>query len=182
MIRLFKPRYPKITLLLIAIILAYWIFSIEAVQAFMSGLGATGYLGVFIAGLLFSFGFTTPFAIGAFVVINPTNSILYALIGGLGAMISDIAIFKIIKVSFMDEFLALTRTKAALRMSYMAPTLNKKIKHYMLYAFAGIIIASPLPDELGVTMLAGLSHIKPLPLAFISLVFNTIGIYILLLI
>lgn len=182
MIRLFKPKYPKISILIGCVILAYYIFSLAPVKTFVSTLGFAGYLGVFIAGLLFSFGFTTPFAIGALVVMNPTNPLLYAIIGGLGAMISDLTIFKIVKVSFLNEFKALMKTKTAIRLSYVSPTFNKKVKHYLLYAFAGIIIASPLPDELGVTMLAGLSHIKAFPLAVISFIFNTLGILLMLLI
>jgi len=180
MIRLFKPKYPKISLLIICIIAAYTIFSFESVRLFGSHLGLVGYLGVFIAGLLFSFGFTTPFAIGAFVVMNPENTLTYALVGGLGAMIADLTIFKIIKVSFFDEFKALTKSKAAGKIRKFTPPINKRIKNYLMYAFAGIIIASPLPDELGVTMLAGLSHIRTIPLAIISFVFNSIGIFVML--
>jgi uncharacterized membrane protein YdjX (TVP38/TMEM64 family) len=49
-----------------------------------------------------------------------------------------------------------------------------------MYAFAGILIASPLPDEAGVIMLAGLTKIKTWALAIISIILNTIGILIML--
>ena len=49
-----------------------------------------------------------------------------------------------------------------------------------MYAFAGILIASPLPDEAGVTMLAGLTKISVKSLALISFILNTLGIIILL--
>jgi hypothetical protein len=181
MIRLFKPRYPKLSILIGCIFAAYFLFSFEPVKMFVSHLGLAGYLGAFIAGLMFSFGFTTPFAIGAFIVMNPSNPAAYAIIGGLGAMIADIAIFKIIQVSFLDEFKTLMRTKTARRLAYISPPFNKRVKQYFMYAFAGIVIASPLPDEIGVTMLAGLSHIRPIPLAIISLIFNSIGIFVMLL-
>ena len=58
--------------------------------------------------------------------------------------------------------------------------LGRKITHYLLFALSGIIIASPLPDEIGVSLLAGLTHIKQKILAIVSFVLNTIGIIILL--
>ena len=176
---LFKFKYPKLTLLLICIVAAYFVFSLESTQQFMASLG-TKYFGVAIAGFLFSFGFTTPFAIGAFVTMNPQNIFLSAIVGGFFAMLADLLIFSIIKISFMDEFRKLGRTKAMKEIVSFEPTLNRKIKHYFLYAFAGIVIASPLPDELGVSMLAWLGRIKSLPLAIVTFAANTIGIFVML--
>ncbi|MEM4271920.1 MAG: hypothetical protein QXD13_02445, partial [Candidatus Pacearchaeota archaeon] len=88
------PRYPKITLFLIAIIAAYFIFSNPKVADFVSRLHEYSYLGVFIAGVFFTFGFTTPFAAGFFIALNPSNIWLAGIIGGCGAMIGDTLIFK----------------------------------------------------------------------------------------
>ena len=177
--RLFKFKYPKLTLLLICIVAAYFVFSLDFVKEFMALLG-TRYFGVAIAGFLFSLGFTTPFAIGAFVTMNPQNIFLSAIIGGFFAMLADLAIFGIIKMSFMDEFRKLGRTKTARTFASFEPNFGKKIKHYFLYAFAGIVIASPLPDEIGVSMLAWLGRIKPLSLAIITFLTKTPGIFIML--
>lgn len=181
--RLFKYRYPKLTLLIVFSILAYFVFSDYRVGGFISNLGELKYLGIFIGGLLFSFGFTTPFAIGFFVIANPDNILLSALIGGFGAFISDLFIFKIIRFSFMDEFRRLEKTKPLKEIIDLAEKdLSYRFRHYLLYVVAGIIIASPLPDELGVTMLAGLSHIKPWAFSLISFTMSSIGILIMLLI
>ena len=59
---------------------------------------------------------------------------------------------------------------------------NHRIKKYLIYSFAGLVIASPLPDELGITLMAGFSKIKPLKLFLISFTFNTLGIIVMLLI
>ncbi len=177
--KLFKFKYPKLTLLIACIIAAYFLFSVDAVQKFMASLGAK-YFGVSIAGFLFSFGFTAPFAIGAFITMNPQNIFLSAITGGFFAMLADLAIFSVIKMSFMDEFRNLEKTKTMKKIISLEPNVNKKIKHYLLYAFAGIVIASPLPDEIGVGMLALLGRIKPLYLAIITFFANTFGIFIIL--
>jgi uncharacterized membrane protein YdjX (TVP38/TMEM64 family) len=64
----------------------------------------------------------------------------------------------------------------------MQKDISARFRHYLVYAFAGLIIASPLPDELGVALLAGFTHIKPWKFAIISYVCNTLGILIMLLI
>ena len=83
----------------------------------------------------------------------------------------------------MDEFERLEKTHPARMINKeIKKEIPKKIRNYLLYFIAGLIIASPLPDEVGVTMLAGLSHIKIYYLALIGLIFNSLGILVMLLI
>jgi vacuolar-type H+-ATPase subunit I/STV1 len=181
--RLFKFRYPKLTLLVVIVGIAYYIFSNQIVQEFFLRLNGFGYVGAFIGGLLFSFGFTTPFAIGILISLIIDNILLSGIIGGFGAMLADLVIFKLIKFSFMDEFKKLGKNSEMRRINLLIKnSFGHKIRIYLMYVFAGILIASPLPDETAVILLAGLTRIKIGQLAILSFVFNTIGILILLLI
>jgi len=173
--------YPKLTFLILAIIASYIIFSNSSVQNVIEHLDSAGYVGAFLAGIFFTFGFTSPFSAGYFITLNPSNIWLAGILGGVGAMLGDLFIFQIIRVSFMDEFERLKRTKIMKKLSELIEkTLGHKIKIYLMYIFAGILIASPLPDEAGVIMLAGLTKIKSNILAIISFILNTTGILILL--
>lgn len=139
-------------------------------------------MGIFIAGFFFSFGFTTPFAIGFFITLNPDNLFITTILGGFGALLADLVIFRIIKFSFMDEFKRLEKTEPLKGTIKLAEKdLSTRVRHYILYFLAGIIIASPLPDELGVSMLAGLSHIKSSIFSIISFLMNSLGILIIIL-
>ncbi len=178
----FKYKYPKLTLLLLMIIVSYMLFRNPIISSFFGSLGNLKYLGVFSAGLLFSCGFTTPIALGIFFALNPNNILVSALIGGFGAFISDFLIFGAIKTSFMDEFNTIKELKVMKKIDgLMKNSINVKLNLYLTYLFAGLVIASPLPDEIGVVMLSGLGHIKPIPFAILSLFFNTLGITIMLL-
>src|SRR3989338_7761371 len=177
--KLFKFKYPKLAILGICIVMAYFVFSMNPVKEFMNSAGEN-YFGVAIAGFLFSFGFTTPFAIGAFVTMNPQNIFLSAIIGVFFAMLAVLTIFSVIKMSFMEEFKKLGKTKTMKNLISLEPSMSEKMKHYLFYIFAGIIIASPLPDEIGVTMLAGFGRIKIIPLAFLGFACNSVGILIML--
>lgn len=165
------------------IILAYFIFSNDKFASFVSYLDGFGYLSSFIFGILFSFGFTTPFSVGYFVTSHSHNILLSAVIGSIGATLADLLIFRIIKVSFMDEFKRLEKTEPLRKLTVLAEKdLSVKVRHYLIYIVAGIIISSPLPDELGVSMLAGLSHIRTYRLAVVSFIAKLIGILVILLI
>jgi len=58
--------------------------------------------------------------------------------------------------------------------------ISHKIKAYMLYGVIGLLIASPLPDEIGVVLLAGLNHVKQKIFATASFILHIIGIFLLL--
>ena len=181
--RVFNFRYPKLAAIVLAAIAAYFLFSNANVQSAVGGLDSLDYLGILAAGALFSFGLSTPFAIGFFLVSSPENIFLASIAGGFGAMLSDLFIFKFVKFSLMDEFSQLENTKPIkeIRMEIKKHD-RRKILNYLTYIFAGIIIASPLPDEFGVGMLAGLTEIKPVILGIVSLLMNSLGIFIILLI
>ena len=179
----FHFHYPKLGILALLIIIAYIVFRNPYAQDFVASLGALEYIGVFIAGIFFTFGFTTPFAAGFFIVLDPANPFLVAIIGGIGAMLGDLFIFSLIRFSFTDEFKRLEKTKVIKGIrKKMKIHFSNRARLYILYALAGFILASPLPDEAGVIMLAGLTNIRPRIMALIGFVFNTIGIFILCLI
>jgi uncharacterized membrane protein YdjX (TVP38/TMEM64 family) len=166
-------RYPKLFSFFIAVVLAYIIFSNPSVSSFISNLGELGYIGSFIAGCFYTFGFTSPFSAGFFIDLNPSNIILTGILGGIGAFVGDMVIFSFAKEYFRDEF-------KKLRKENVIKKLGNKINSFFLYIIAVILIASPLPDEAGLTILAGIKELKPFAIGAISIVCNTIGILILL--
>ncbi|MBS3083383.1 hypothetical protein J4423_01115 [Candidatus Pacearchaeota archaeon] len=179
--KLFKFKYPKIMLLTATIVLSYLIFRNPSISSYFSHLGNLGYFGVFIGGILFAFGFTAPFSVGLFISLAPSNIWIAGIVGGFGALISDLLIFKFIKISFEDEFKRLRKTRTIKGMGYLIQrSVGERIKVYLMYVFAGILIASPLPDEIGVVMLAGLTKINFKVLAILSFILNTLGILIIL--
>lgn len=179
--RLFAFKYPKLILLIILIILAFLLFRHPLISNAILGLNNLNYLGFFIAGILLPFGFSAPFAIGFFIIAQPESFLLAILIGGTGAMCGDMLIFRIIKFSFMNEFGELEKTKVIRAIENIIKH-NKHvlIRHYLLYVFAGILIATPLPDEIGVSMLAGLTTVNPKKLAIISFFLHSLAIFLIL--
>ncbi len=181
--RLFRFKYPKLFLLILSFIIVYYLFQNSNISAWISGLEKIGYLGSLIAGSLVSFGFSTALGVGFFIALNPQSIILAAILGGFGAMIGDFIIFKSIKFSFMDEFKQLEKTPALRKIEEIVRKKKRVvILHYLLYIFAGLVLATPLPDELGVAMLAGLTTIKPVKFVIVSFLVHAGAIFLMLMI
>ena len=176
-----KLKYPKLIFYLLFVFIAYFLFTSEYFSEYISIITGYGYWSIFLAGLLFSYGFTTPFAIGIFLLAEPSNLLLSSLIAGFGALIADSMIFAFIRFNMMDEFLSLQKTKPLKSVdSFFHKNFSVEAQRLILYSLVGFIIASPLPDEIGVLLLAGLSKTHPGIFAFVSFVFNTIGIFVML--
>jgi len=131
-------------------------------------------IGSFVAGLFFTSAFTTAPAIVTLAEIAQVNSIwIVAIYGALGAAISDLIIFKFLKDRFSKHLIELIEKKEGKKR--IKHLLNLKNFKWLTFLIGGLIIASPLPDELGIALL-GFSKIKqPLFIAF-SFVANFIGI------
>ena len=180
---LFRFPYPKLALFVLCTVLAYFVFTDALLSSLLGHLGTWSYFGVFIAGILFSFGFTSPFSAGLLIVMNPENVLLAAIIGGVGCLLGDMIIYKFVKVSFEKEFARLRRERPfRFLKKEVHKFVNPKIWHYFLFALAGFFFASPfIPDEVAVTILAGLSKMSVTKIAIISFVCNTLGILFFLL-
>jgi len=179
--KIFSFKYPKLFTLIVLILLAYYLFTQPFISEWIEVFNKLGDFGVFISGFLTSLGFTTPFGVGLLIKMEPSNILFATLIAAFGATIADLLIFKVVKLSFMDEFKRLEKTKLIQEIEHIVNK-NKSVlvRHYLLYIFAGLVFATPLPDELGVSMLAGLTTIKQWKLAIVGFILHSIMIYVII--
>lgn len=171
-------KYPKFLLLFITSLIAYLLFNGRTNPKFHVFIVSLGFLGTFLTGILFTYGFTAAPATAIFLILAKEQNILLAgLIGGLGALLGDLFIFNFIRYSFNDEVRKIYREKLVMYINHKTPSL---IKRYLLPAVAGFIIASPLPDEIGVTMMAASKSISAKVFSVICYALNTAGIFVIL--
>ena len=173
-----KIKYPKFLLLLLSFVLAYIFFSGRNFLPFRNFLLSLGYFGTFLVGILFVYGFTAAPATAILLILAKGQNIFLAgLIGGFGALVGDLIIFRLIRHSFADELEKLSKERIILHINSKTPDLLKK---YFILALAGFIIASPLPDEIGVSLLAASKKISTEIFSIISYLLNTAGIFVIL--
>lgn len=131
--------------------------------------------GSFIAGMFFTSVFTAAPATVVLAEIAQVNSIfLVALFGGAGALIGDMVIFRFIKNRLSEDILYLLKKSKSER---LLSIFRLRLFRWSIAFLGALMIASPLPDELGLMML-GFSKMKTSFFIPISFLFNSLGILI----
>jgi len=177
-----KIKYPKLLLLIITIIIAVAIFyegkNYAPLHDFLVSLG---YIGTFISGIFYAYGFTAAPATAVLLVLaKEQNLILAVLVGGFGAVLSDLLIFKFIRYSFTDEIDKLKKEKV---IKYIEKEEKILFGHYYKHIFpslAGFLIASPLPTEIGVALMASIKNLSVKKFLIMAFILHSLGILIIL--
>ncbi len=143
-------------------------------RVLLSAQGAE-FIGAFIAGMFYSSLFTVAPATVALGEIAQAESVfLVALLGGLGAVIGDLLLFRFLKNHIADEFTALV---AHPRNSRYKRILHLRSVRWLFGLLGALIIASPLPDEIGLTLM-GIGSMRVKDLIPFSFILNSLGILI----
>ena len=113
-----------------------------------------GYLGAFLSGLFFVSTFTVvPATAILFLFAQKFNAVLLSLVAGFGGMAGDYLIFRFVKDELTDELRDIFKKVAGgsiLKFHWIAHTFYFA---WLSPVIGALIIASPLPDELGIGLL-----------------------------
>jgi uncharacterized membrane protein YeaQ/YmgE (transglycosylase-associated protein family) len=143
-------------------------------------LSGVGVFGSFIAGLFFTSVFTVAPATVALGEIAREGEPIFltVILGGFGAMLGDLLIFRFVKNNLSQDFSALIKYKARKRLSAL---FKLKLFRWFIAFLGALVVASPLPDELGLAMM-GLTKVKTIIFIPLSFALNSFGILIICLI
>lgn len=168
-------RYRNLAILFFGIIFSVFLSRYEPFHNLLLNLGEFGYIGAFIAGLLFVISFTASTgAVILFVLAERLSPLELGLIAGLGAVVGDFTIFRFVKDNLIEEVKPLYQRFGGNHLNHV---LHSKYFHWTLPVIGAILIASPLPDEIGVSLM-GISKMKTYQFLIISLILNCIGIFL----
>lgn len=155
-----------------SVIFAVYLGRSDAFEMFLLGLNSVGIWSAFLAGFFFTSVFTTAPAIVALAEIAQLQPIFaVAALGAAGAVITDYILFRFVRDSLTDDIEYIFQNK---RFKFLSLFKNKTLRWVMPFMGA-VVIASPLPDELGVMML-GISKTKKKVFLAISYFSNFVGI------
>ncbi len=168
-----KQLLEDFLVILLSIVAAIFISKVGLVSHLPGILGAYGYVGVFVAGVGFTSVFTTAPSLAILSAFaTEFNPIVVAILGASGATIGDYLIFRFVRDRIHEDIKYLAKKTHINRYKAIFDT---KLFHFFTPFIGALIISSPFPDEIGLTIL-GLSKIQTnifLPLLF---VLNTAGI------
>lgn len=163
-------------LIALSILIAVFIHQSDYLEKSLSHLfGIYFILGAFLTGIFFASTFTVAIATSVFLFFAEIhNPLTIAILGGLGAFVGDSLIFKFLKDDLIADFEYLERIFPKITAKRI---IHSKLIFWFAPIVAAIMIASPLPDEVGLLILAGIK-LKYKHFFLISFLLNTIGILI----
>lgn len=151
-------KYQNTSLLVLSLVFLYFVTQTPHLQAIISAIGSLGTFGIFLVGIFFVSSFTiAPAAVVLYhmaYIQDPYQLIFFAALGGV---VGDYLIFKYLKNNVFHELVPLYDQFAA--RSHFHKIFSSPFFAWLTPVIGALIIASPLPDELGITML-GLSRMK----------------------
>lgn len=168
-------KYKHLTFFFISIIFVAFLSAFDSFHQALVQLGTYGYIGAFVAGILFVSTYTVSIgALTLLILAETLHPVEIALIAGLGAVVGDYTIFMIIRDNLMNE---LTDIYKRFGGNHISHVLHTRYFSWSLPVIGALIIASPLPDELGVGLM-GIARMKTYKFLLLSFVLNSIGIFL----
>lgn len=132
------------------------------------------WLGSFVSGIFFTSIFTTAPATVTLGEIAQNGSVWFtALFGGLGAIIGDLVIFRFVRDRIGRDISRLLEHRSGGRR--LKNVFRFRFLRWLTFLAGGLIIASPLPDEIGISLL-GFSKTSLRFFVLLSFVCNFVGI------
>lgn len=144
------------------------------VEALLTATPRIRVIGSFFAGLLFTSVFTTAPAIVALGEIAQSGSAwMTAAVGALGSVVGDMLIFLLVRDKLSEHLMGHLRASEGW-VRFMVLIRSRSFR-WMSFFIGGLILASPFPDELGISLM-GFSQMKTRWFVPLSYAFNFLGI------
>ncbi len=158
-------------LLAISLLVAVFLAVSGAVPLALSFFGHLDIMAVLIAGFFSASTFTiapASVAIAELAETVPTWTVIF--VGAAGAVVGDLVLFYIIKDHFIGDIIKLLSKH---RNKTLEHIVGSTLFHRIMPLIGALIIASPLPDELGLAMM-GVSKTNRATLILISYTMNVV--------
>ncbi len=168
-------KYKHLTYISLGLIPFLFLYRLESFHTFLLQLGNIGYIGAFIAGMLYVSTYTV--ATGALILLifaEKLNLIEIVFFAGLGGILADFLIFKFVRDEISGEIGLLYKKFGK---NQLAHIFHSKYFSWLLPVIGAIILASPFPDEIGVSLI-GFSKMKTSQFLLLSAVMDFLGIFL----
>ena len=168
----YEWNHYKTILILVIILLTLESYLTGTLQKFFNSLGSYGYLGSFVSGFLYSYGVTTPFAIAAFFVLAKNLNIwLLTILGSFGGLIGEYFIYYFAKKETGKSVKIYKNKKIKI------PEIKSRLLRRLSPLIAGVVIATPIPDEL-LAFLFGIEKYRLRDFLILTFVFKLLGTFL----
>lgn len=146
----------KLGLLALSVAAGVALVSVPGFESALLGLGALEWVGVLLAGALFSYGLTTVPALSVlFLLARGLPPVEFAVVAAVGGTLSDLVLFNVAREGFREEASFLQK------LFHLHPHLGKgavRALRALSPVVAGIILASPIPDEVAAAVFGSVKY------------------------
>lgn len=168
-----KKLVIKTAIFAFSLSLAWWLVKSGNLNNLVNAVLPIRFVAELLAGVFYTSFLTAPIAVAMILVIAGTNNpILTALVAGVGAAFGDLVIMTFFRRNLSKD---VDMVSHELHLRIVNNFLKKWKLDFVTPLIGAIIIASPLPDELGLLLL-GASKLKYYQVAILTYVLNTAGI------
>jgi hypothetical protein len=168
-----KQIVRDIVYILIGIFLAF-LLSVSGLVSNLIGLFGNDHIASFVAGFFFTSAFTlAPSAVMLNSISEHSSTLSVSLWGAFGALFGDLVLFFFIRDRFADDIKNIIKPSF---MRHIMSSFHFGFLKWLAPIIGALIIASPLPDEFGLTLL-GMSKVRLGIIIPVAFVMNIIGIY-----
>ena len=161
-----------IIIISVSIIIAIFIVKTDFINWVLFTYRLPPFLLALLAGIFYASIFTAPLSIAAIIALAQDGFLISTVIfGGIGAALGDLLIFKFLKLGIAKNIVIFLKQKKVFHIQ------QKRILRIFPICAGLFIIASPLPDEIGIFFL-GTSKIKEGYFVILAYFLNAVGIYL----
>lgn len=170
-------RYRNLCFVILSIVIVYISFRIPSVQNLFTHVGDWGYIGAVLAGIFYVITFTTVPALAILYEFSHTLNLLeLSILAGFGSVIGDFLIFSFLR---KKHILDIEKLGERFHASPLYHLLHSRYFLWLTPVLGAIIIASPLPDELGISLLSA-SKLKKWQFILLTFVLDSVGIWLII--
>lgn len=157
----------------VSVLIAWFLISSGAFSSILADTDAGRIFESFVIGIFFTSAFTlAPAAVFLGELSQHVSPWTVALFGALGAMCGDLLLFLFIRDRLADDIKAMFPKRAV---RHVLNSFHLGFWKWLAPILGALIIASPLPDEFGLSLL-GLSRTRLAVLMPVAFVMNFLGI------
>lgn len=165
----------KTAVFIFSLSLAWWLVKSGFLADFVAVILPVKLLAEFTAGIFYTSFLTAPISFAMLIVLaGENNPVLTAVIAGFGAVLGDFLIVKFFREKFLSDMKVFSKQ---LPVERIGSFLRKLRLDFLIPLTGAVIIASPIPDEIGLMML-GVTHLSYRQIAVLTYFLNTAGILI----
>ena len=172
-----KGIFFRLFLLITLVASTYFIFKKSSLHLYVNHIGNLGYVGAFMGGFFYISSYTITFGALILILLSEKMGIWdLTLFAGLGEIMGDVIMFFIMRKTLKTE---MDFTSKQLRHIPFKKFLSSPYMKWFLPVIGAIVIASPLPDELGIALM-GISRIPFFQFMLIVGFLDYVGLFIFL--